>query len=155
MVLKEAQNTGHRIATAESCTGGLVAGCLTSIPGSSKAFERGFVTYSNQSKIEDLGVAPTLIENHGAVSAEVAEAMAGGGLAHSAATLCVAITGIAGPDGATPVKPLGLVYIGIANKRTGKTFSIKSLFQGGREQVRLESTETALQTLHEEINNDR
>lgn len=153
IVLKEAEAKGHRIATAESCTGGLVSGCLTAIPGSSRVFERGFVTYSNKAKIEDLGVASTLLDIHGAVSAEVAEAMAGGGLAHSGATLCVAVTGIAGPDGATPTKPIGLVYIGMANKRTGKTFNIKNLFQGGREHVRLESIETAFHALREEIAN--
>lgn len=152
-VLKEAEAKGHRIATAESCTGGLVAGCLTEIPGASKVFERGFVTYSNNAKIEDLGVASTLLDNYGAVSDEVAEAMAGGGLAHSGATLCVAVTGIAGPSGATPTKPVGLVYIGIANRRTGKTFSIKNLFQGDRQHIRLETVETALHALREEIGN--
>ncbi len=152
-VLKEALERGHRIATAESCTGGLISGCLTEIPGSSKVFERGFVVYSNQSKVENLGIATTLIDTYGAVSAEVAEAMASGGLAHSAATLCVSATGIAGPNGATPTKPAGLVFVAIANKKTGKVFSIKNLFQGDRAHVRLETVETALFALKEEIDN--
>lgn len=153
-VLNEALARGHTIATAESCTGGLIAGCLTEIPGASRVFERGFIVYSNPSKVEELGIARSLIETHGAVSAEAAQAMADGGLAHSAASLCVSATGIAGPGGATPVKPAGLVYIGVANRRTGKTICIKNLFQGDRRQVRLETVETALHALREEIARD-
>ena len=96
--------------TAESCTGGLVAATLTAIPGSSDVFERGFVTYSNSAKSEMLGVPFWLIERHGAVSEDVARAMAGGALTHSRASLAVAVTGIAGPDGGTQEKPVGLVY---------------------------------------------
>ena len=101
---------GELIATAESCTGGLVAGTLTAIPGASDVFERGFVTYSNASKSEMLGVPVWLIERHGAVSEDVARAMAGGALTHSRASLAVAVTGIAGPDGGTAEKPVGLVH---------------------------------------------
>jgi nicotinamide-nucleotide amidase len=106
------------IATAESCSGGLLAATLTAIPGASDVFERGFVTYSNVSKSEMLGVPYWLIERHGAVSDDVARAMAGGALTHSHANLAVAITGIAGPDGGTPEKPVGLVYFA-AGRRDG------------------------------------
>lgn len=109
------------LATAESCTGGLVAGLLTEIAGSSDVFERGFVTYSNSAKAELLGIAPELIARHGAVSPEVAIAMADGVLAHSSADLAVGITGIAGPGGGSADKPVGLVYIGFA--RTGQRAS--------------------------------
>lgn len=103
-----------RVAVAESCTGGLLAKQLTDTPGSSNWFERGFVTYSNEAKHEQLGVPMELIESHGAVSAEVAEAMASGALENSRADVALAITGIAGPDGGTEEKPVGLVYIALA-----------------------------------------
>ncbi len=109
---------GELIATAESCTGGLLAATMTAIPGCSDCFERGFVTYSNVSKSEMLGVPYWLIERHGAVSEDVARAMAGGALTHSRADLAVAVTGIAGPDGGTPEKPVGLVYFA-AGRRDG------------------------------------
>ncbi|MCJ2033679.1 CinA family protein [Methylobacterium sp. J-068] len=105
---------GLTVATAESCTGGLVAGLLTAIPGSSAVLERGFVTYSNAAKSESIGVAADLIAAHGAVSAPVARAMAEGALAHSAASVAVAITGIAGPGGGSADKPVGLVHFGLA-----------------------------------------
>ncbi|MCB8820732.1 CinA family protein [Microvirga rosea] len=108
---------GWMIATAESCTGGLVAGLLTEIAGSSAVVERGFVTYSNEAKAEAIGVPMDLIVLHGAVSEPVARAMAEGALARSHAQVAVAITGIAGPGGGTPVKPVGLVHFGLA--RTG------------------------------------
>nr|WP_204262702.1 CinA family protein [Methylobacterium sp. BTF04] len=107
---------GLRIATAESCTGGLVAGLLTAVPGSSAVVERGFVTYSNDAKAEAIGVPPDLIARHGAVSEPVARAMADGALAHSRADVAVAITGIAGPGGGTADKPVGLVHFGLATK---------------------------------------
>ena len=105
-----AARAASTVATAESCTGGLVAAALTAIPGSSDVFERGFVTYSNSAKSEMLGVPYWLIERHGAVSEDVARAMAGGALTHSQASLAVAVTGIAGPDGGTAEKPVGLVH---------------------------------------------
>jgi nicotinamide-nucleotide amidase len=105
-----------RIATAESCTGGLIAALCTSVAGSSDWFERGFVSYSNAAKTELLGVPAALIEAHGAVSEPVALAMAAGALQHSAADLALAVTGIAGPGGATPGKPVGLVWLGLASR---------------------------------------
>ncbi|WP_342110163.1 CinA family protein [Methylobacterium sp. SI9] len=105
---------GRRIATAESCTGGLVAGLLTAVPGSSAVVERGFVTYSNEAKAEAIGVPMDLIQKHGAVSEPVARAMAAGALAASRADMAVAITGIAGPGGGSAGKPVGLVHFGLA-----------------------------------------
>ena len=109
-LLEACRAKGELIATAESCTGGLVSATLTAVPGSSDVFDRGFVTYSNTAKSEMLGVPYWLIERHGAVSEDVARAMAGGALTHSNASLAVAVTGIAGPDGGTPEKPVGLVH---------------------------------------------
>jgi nicotinamide-nucleotide amidase len=105
---------GWKLASAESCTGGLIAAACTAIAGSSDWFERGFVTYSNEAKTEILGVPAALIGRHGAVSAEVAQAMAAGALARSRAQITVAVTGIAGPGGATPGKPVGTVWLAIA-----------------------------------------
>jgi nicotinamide-nucleotide amidase len=106
------------LATAESCTGGLIAGVLTEIAGSSDVVERGFVTYSNEAKTELIGVPAALIAAHGAVSSEVALAMAAGALAHSRADIAVAVTGVAGPGGGTEAKPVGLVHL--AAERRGR-----------------------------------
>jgi nicotinamide-nucleotide amidase len=136
------------IATAESCTGGLVAATLTEIPGSSDVVERGFVTYSNAAKEAMLGVPAATLERFGAVSRETAEAMAKGALAHSPASLAVAITGIAGPGGGTPGKPVGLVHFGAA-ARNGRLLHQESKFGDiGRTQVRLVSVRQALSMLH-------
>ena len=118
-LLKRYKAAGLRLATAESCTGGLVAARLTEIPGSSMVVDRGFVTYSNAAKTEMLGVPAGLIAQHGAVSEEVARAMAEGALARSDADVAVAVTGIAGPGGATAAKPVGLVHFAVA--RAGET----------------------------------
>jgi len=115
-VIAENRALGRTVAVAESCTGGLVAAALTEIAGSSAVFDRGFVTYSNEAKIELLGVAEDLIDTFGAVSVAVAWAMAQGALAHSRADLAVAITGIAGPDGGTPQKPVGTVVFAVARR---------------------------------------
>lgn len=139
---------GLTVATAESCTGGLAAAALTAIAGSSAVMERGFVTYSNQAKTEMLGVPATLITGHGAVSAEVAEAMAAGALSHSAAHLAVAITGIAGPGGGSADKPVGLVHLA-ASRRGGPTRSRREVFAGDRDAVRLQAALTALGMLRE------
>lgn len=147
--LDAAKAAGLMIATAESCTGGLVAAALTDIPGSSAAFDRGFVTYSNEAKAELLGVDPALIAAHGAVSEAVARAMAEGALAHSRAGLAVAITGIAGPGGATPGKPEGLVHFAAA-RRGGETRALRVEYGArGRDAVRAAAALDALGLLVE------
>lgn len=139
-----------RIATAESCTGGLIAACLTEIAGSSDVLERGFVTYSNDSKVELLQVPADMLDKHGAVSPHVARAMAEGALAHSRADVAVAVTGIAGPGGATPAKPVGLVYL--ACLRKGREPRIeRHQFHGDRQAVRLASLEVAFELLRQQI----
>jgi nicotinamide-nucleotide amidase len=139
---------GWRIATAESCTGGLVAALLTEIPGCSSAVERGFVTYSNDAKTEMLGVPADLIERHGAVSEPVARAMAEGALAHSHAHVAVSITGIAGPDGGSERKPVGLVYFALA--RQGHTAVLERRYGDlGRRGVRERAVEDALKLLED------
>ncbi len=110
-LIDAARTAGARIATAESCTGGLIAAVLTAVPGSSDVVDRGFVTYSNAAKTELLGVAADLIERHGAVSEAVASQMAAGALARSQADVAVSVTGIAGPGGGSAEKPVGLVFI--------------------------------------------
>ena len=143
-VIAESAVRGVRIATAESCTGGMVAAALTDVAGSSAVFERGFVTYSNEAKMELLGVAPALLEANGAVSGEVARAMAKGAVRASRADLAVAITGVAGPAGGSPEKPVGLVWFGLA-ARGGATRIERRLFAGGsRGFVRIRSVEAAL-----------
>ncbi len=132
-----------RLATAESCTGGLIAACLTEIAGSSDVFERGFVTYSNDSKTEALGVPASLIAEHGAVSDPVARAMAAGVLEHSPADIAVAVTGVAGPSGGTADKPVGLVYLAVA-RRGGPVHVEKHRFDGDRGAVRLATVRMAL-----------
>ncbi|MBL8691324.1 MAG: CinA family protein [Rhodospirillaceae bacterium] len=125
-----------RLATAESCTGGLIAAALTEIAGSSDVVERGFVVYSNEAKTDLLAVPATLIAKHGAVSEEVARAMAEGAIAKSRAEIAVAVTGIAGPGGATPTKPVGLVHLAVA-RRGGGTVHERQVFPGSRRDVRL------------------
>jgi nicotinamide-nucleotide amidase len=144
------RKAGLRIVTAESCTGGLIAACLTEIAGSSDVVERGLVTYSNQAKIELLGVPADTLEKHGAVSPHVARAMVEGALAHSPADVAVAVTGIAGPGGASPAKPVGLVYL--ACQRRGREPLIeRHQFHGDRQAVRLASLEAAFELLRQEI----
>ncbi|MCB1476438.1 MAG: CinA family protein [Rhodobiaceae bacterium] len=135
------------MATAESCTGGMVAAAMTDIPGSSVVFERGFVTYSNQAKTEMLGVPAELVEKYGAVSEPVAIAMAEGALARSAADVAVSITGIAGPGGGTAAKPVGLVHFGAA-RRGGVTRHERMVFpDNGRDAIRRAAAEHALSML--------
>ena len=138
---------GLRVVTAESCTGGLVAGAITSIAGSSDWFDRGFVTYSNGAKTELLGVARALIEARGAVSEPVAAAMAAGALAHSRADLAVAITGIAGPGGGTPAKPVGTVCFAWARRGGGPPAVRTEHLAGDRAAVREASVRIALEGL--------
>ncbi len=142
-VLRVAGQRGERLATAESCTGGLVAAALTAIAGSSSVVERGFVTYSNEAKAEMLGVPAALIATHGAVSGEVAVAMAEGALRHSHADAAVAITGIAGPGGGTADKPVGLVHFALA-RRGQPTRHAERRFDGDRDAVRLQAALSAL-----------
>ena len=137
---------GLTVATAESCTGGLISALLTSIAGSSDVFERGFATYSNEAKAECLGVPMELIDAHGAVSEEVAAAMAEGALSRSNAGLSISVTGVAGPGGGTEDKPVGLVYIGTALKRAAP-IAQKHLFSGDRDKVRARSVDAALDLL--------
>ncbi|WP_395070429.1 CinA family protein [Paraburkholderia silvatlantica] len=133
------------LATAESCTGGMVATAITDISGSSVWFERGFVTYSNQAKTEMIGVPPELIDKHGAVSEPVARAMAEGALSNSRAQVSLAITGIAGPGGGTPEKPVGMVSFGWSNRLHTSVETL--VFKGDREQIRVQAAAHALRGL--------
>jgi nicotinamide-nucleotide amidase len=137
------------VATAESCTGGLLAAVLTDIPGSSAVVDRGFVTYTNDAKQQMLGVPPATIEKYGAVSKETVEAMAKGALAHAQVQLAVSITGIAGPSGAVPGKPIGLVHFAAAS-RSGRLVHHEHKFGDlGRSEVRRRSVLQALAMLRE------
>ena len=136
---------GAMMATAESCTGGLIAACCTGLSGSSDWFERGFVTYSNAAKTEQLGVPATLIEAHGAVSEPVARAMALGAVAHSRAQASVAVTGVAGPTGGSADKPVGLVWFGWAVGEQAWTECQR--FDGDRDTVRAATVRHGLQGL--------
>ncbi len=133
---------GWRLATAESCTGGLIAAACTDLAGSSDWFERGFVSYSNQAKTELLGVPPALIAAHGAVSEAVARAMAEGAIAHSRAQVSIAVTGVAGPSGGSVDKPVGTVWFGWCVG--GQTQAERQLFAGDRATVRAQTVAHAL-----------
>ena len=150
-LLKAYEQRSLKIATAESCTGGLVAALLTEIAGSSAVVERGFVTYSNEAKTELVGVPADLIAAHGAVSEPVARAMAEGALAHSRAHVAVAITGIAGPGGATAAKPVGLVHFGLARRGAPVLHLERRYGDLGREIVRRRAVEDALGLLEQAI----
>jgi nicotinamide-nucleotide amidase len=146
-LLDAARVRGETLVTAESCTGGLLAATFTAIPGSSNVFERGFVTYSNAAKSEMLGVPFWLIERHGAISEDVARAMAGGALTHSHASLAISVTGIAGPDGGTLEKPIGLVHFA-ALRRDEEIHHERVLFGDlGRAEIRRKSVARALALL--------
>jgi nicotinamide-nucleotide amidase len=142
---------GRTIATAESCTGGLVAGLLTAVPGSSAAVERGFVTYSNAAKAEAIGVPLDLIRQHGAVSEQVARAMASGALGASRADVAVAITGIAGPGGGSADKPVGLVHFGLAVRDGGVRHRERRYGDLGRAGIRRAAVADALSLLEEAL----
>lgn len=137
---------GWRVATAESCTGGWIAQAITAIAGSSDWFDGGLVTYSNQAKIELLDVAPMLLERHGAVSAEVAAAMAEGALCKLGADLACAVTGVAGPGGGSAAKPVGTVWFGFA-RAGGATRTLMHRFPGDRRAVRAQTVVVALEEL--------
>ncbi|MBX6320195.1 MAG: CinA family protein [Rhodospirillaceae bacterium] len=142
------RRVGWRLALAESCTGGLIAGQLTEVPGASDVVERGFVVYSNAAKVELLGVPPEVLERFGAVSAETAAAMAEGALARAHAEVALAVTGIAGPGGGSPAKPVGLVFFGLAH-RGAPARTERHVFAGDRRAVRTASVARALDLLRD------
>jgi nicotinamide-nucleotide amidase len=148
-LLADARAKGLKIVTAESCTGGLITGLLTEIPGSSDVVERGFVTYSNEAKVDQLGVTDEMISELGAVSEPVARAMSQGALLCSRADLSVAVTGIAGPGGGSVAKPVGLVFISAARAGQPITVVSKECRFGdiGRGEVRLRTVAVALELL--------
>ncbi len=139
----------RKLVAAESCTGGLIAALMTERAGSSKIFERGYVTYSNAAKQTLLGIPLSLFESKGAVSAECAEAMAKGALVNSRADIAVSVTGIAGPGGETPLKPVGLVYIGLATDGQSKAYEFR--FSGSRSDIRSASCREAFRLLIEAL----
>ena len=141
------------LATAESCTGGLLANTITHKAGASRIFERGFITYSNESKTELLGIPREIIDQYGAVSAETAQLMAEGALKNSRASLAVSITGIAGPDGGTPEKPVGLVFFGYALKG-GSSGSLEHKFTGTRQEIQTAATLMAMRHLLTVLNEE-
>ncbi|MBT4891165.1 MAG: CinA family protein [Rhodospirillales bacterium] len=147
-VMDACKAKGLMLSTAESCTGGMIAAGLTDIAGSSSVFERGFVTYTNKSKHEMLGVAESLLEKYGAVSPHVALAMAGGALENSDAHISVAVTGIAGPGGGSDEKPVGLVHIACAHEGA-KSIHKRFEFSGDRSRVRELSVAAALDMILE------
>jgi nicotinamide-nucleotide amidase len=147
-LLAELQRHALLITTAESCTGGLLAGVLTEVPGASGMVERGLVTYSNAAKSELLGVSNDLIARYGAVSEEVARAMAEGALARTPAHIAVSVTGIAGPDGGSPEKPIGLVYVSVAAKGLQTRTQECRFGDIGRCDIRLASVREALKLAH-------
>jgi nicotinamide-nucleotide amidase len=135
---------GYKIATAESCTGGWIAQAITEVPGSSAWFDRGFVTYSNNSKVQMLGVSPKTLEQYGAVSTEIAKQMAAGALANSEADWAVAVTGIAGPNGGSKTKPVGTVYVAWQGKN-GEAKVDRLQLSGDRHQIRKQAVENAIE----------
>ena len=148
---------GFKLVTAESCTGGLLSAAITEKSGASEIFERGFITYSNEAKVEELEVPEDIIKQYGVVSSETAQAMAVGALKNSHTDIAVSITGIAGPDGGSEEKPVGLVYIGVALKN-GLTETFGYVFEGNRTEIRTQTVESALQhsiDILELLNQDR
>lgn len=150
-VLTEAQAKGWHIATAESCTGGLIAGLLTEVAGSSAVVDRGFVTYSNEAKEDLIGVPAATIADHGAVSEAVARAMAEGALARSRAEIAVSVTGVAGPGGGSDAKPVGLVHMAVAIKGGATVHEEHRFGDIGRTMVRLKTVEAALRLVLNQI----
>ena len=148
-LIDRCRRNGLMLATAESCTGGLIAGLITSVSGSSDVLDCGFVTYSNDAKTRMIGVPAALITRVGAVSEDVARAMAEGAIAHSAADVAVAVTGVAGPGGGTVAKPVGLVHCAAA--RRGFTTMHRALRLGdiGRDAVRMETVRVAVEMAYE------
>ncbi|WP_395504652.1 CinA family protein [Ectopseudomonas hydrolytica] len=139
---RQLQDAGAQVTTAESCTGGGIAEAITRIPGSSAWFEAGYVTYSNAQKSKQLGVSAELFATVGAVSHEVVEAMVRGAQAHSGARYAVAVSGVAGPDGGSPEKPVGTVWLAWGDGE--RLYSVRKQFAGDRQEVRRQTVETAL-----------
>ena len=150
-ILENARAANLKIATAESCTGGLVGAALTEIDGSSAVFERGYITYSNEAKMEMLGVPQDMLQEYGAVSAVVAEAMAEGALLRSHADIAVSITGIAGPGGGSAEKPVGLVHFAIASEQAGTMHFVRNFSNSGRSSVRMDAAGYALKIISNAI----
>jgi nicotinamide-nucleotide amidase len=151
-VLSACETHGLMLATAESCTGGMIASALTDIPGSSSVVDRGFVTYSNDSKTEMLGVPAETLLAHGAVSRETAIAMAEGALARSNASITVAVTGVAGPGGGTAQKPVGLVWFAVASSGSPTLAEHRLFDERGRDHIRQETVRTALELMLASLN---
>lgn len=147
-LLARCEKQKKKLATAESCTGGMVAALLTAIPGCSHCFERGFVTYTNEAKHEMLGVPQGMLDTHGAVSEAVAKAMAEGAIRQSNADIAVSLTGIAGPEGGSEEKPVGLVWIGSARRGQEATVA-RHIFEGDRGAIRLQATLEALRCVEQ------
>lgn len=152
LVLDDAETHRLKIATAESCTGGLLSGLFVEIPGSSKVFERGFVCYSNKSKEEMLGVPGDLIADYGAVSEVVARSMAEGALEQSRSNMALSITGIAGPGGGTRLKPVGTVHFALARENQPIRHIVEQFGEIGRAEVRTAALETACNMLIQSMN---
>ena len=146
--LVEKLNEKHlTIATAESCTGGMIGGCITSVSGASNVYNEGYITYSNEAKEKNLGVSHITLETYGAVSENTAREMADGVRRKANADIGIAVTGIAGPGGGTEEKPVGLVYIGVATQKSVEAH--KFIFSGGREEVRKSTVENAVRLAYE------
>ena len=151
MLLEQCRESNLKIATAESCTGGLIAAALTEIPGSSDVFDRGFVTYSNESKRQLLDVSYKSLKESGAVSEAVAKEMAYGALVNSMADVCVAVTGVAGPDGGTDETPVGTVWIATATQGQPPYAKCMNFSNLGRNKIRIETVKSALNMMFEWI----
>jgi len=151
LLIDEARQKSLRIVTAESCTGGLVSAAICAIPGASDVLDRGFVTYSNRAKEEMLGIAGDVMADYGAVSEPVARMMAEGALDASRANISVAITGVAGPGGGTPMKPVGTVHVACARENRAVIHEMLQVGDIGREQIRLAAMECALKQIQMQI----
>lgn len=151
-ILERCRGAGLQVVTAESCTGGLIAGCLTAIAGSSDVVDRGFVTYTNQAKHQMLGVPNSLFDTVGAVSEDVARAMAEGAIRHSDGDVSLSVTGVAGPGGGSDDKPVGLVHMAVGRKN-GATLHERHIFSGDRAAVRMATVKFGLSLINKSLDN--
>jgi len=151
LVIDDARERSLRVVTAESCTGGLVAGALCAIPGASDVFERGFVSYSNRAKQEMLGVSGDMIADLGAVSEPIARMMAEGALEHSHAHVSIAVTGVAGPDGGTPLKPVGTVHFATSRANQSVRHRMEHFDLTQRWDIQMAAVQTALEMLRDRL----